>query len=368
MGKWYPISDQHKKDVTIMKKWIAFTLTALLLAGCAKRTQAPATAPTQTAPAATVQETTAATQAAAPAVTGAEALTGPWYLDTQKNDMGQLRLLFGSSLASGTSMEIRSNGNISYSIGAGTGGAGTYTYDGKVLTADITGFAENTAETTLFTLVTEDGKVWLTQEVYGLTVYWTQEEPVVEVDRDLAEYAQILDLYNKALAEHWDRQACGDNGVNYLVSGLDADSVGWVLQDVDGDGVKELLIGSLGAPNIYALYTVTDGAPKLVAEAFERSAWYLEPDGILVNEGHNSAFQMGYQFFWLRNGGLVLNNALIADYHANENAPWYLAKDEDWDVKNDTKVSTEQAESWIRAYQQNFVEPDYAPFSQYAAG
>lgn len=355
-----------------MKKWIALILAfAFVLAGCGKRTTAPATAPAEVTQAASAVETMAQEVTAAPEMpTGstAEMLAGPWYLDGQKNNMSELRLLFGSSLASGTSMEIRSNGQISYSIGAGTGGAGTYTFDGKTVIANITGFAENNTETTVFTLVNEGGKIWLSQEIYGMTVYWTQDEPVVEVDRDLAEYAQILDLYNKALAEHWDRQACGDNGVNYLVSGLDAGSVGWILQDVDGDGVKELIIGAVGAPNIYVLYTIESGAPKLVAEAFERSAWFLEPDGILVNEGHNSAFQMGYQFFWLKNGELVLNNAIIADYHANEGAPWYLAKDEDWDVSNDTKLSTQQAESWIKAYQQNFVEPDYAPFSQYAAG
>lgn len=353
-----------------MKKWIALILACtFLLAGCGKRTTAPATAPAEVTQAALTAETEPLqTVPTAPAQTAGNDLVGPWYLDGQKNNMGELRLLFGSSLSSGTSMEIRSNGQISYSIGAGTGGAGTYTFDGKTLTADITGFAENNAETTVFTLVSEGGKIWLSQEVYGLTVYWTQEEPVVEVDRDLAEYAQILDLYNKALAEKWDAQTCIDQGVNYLISHLDANTVGWILQDVDADGVKELLIGAKGEPNIYSMYTVTGGAPKEIISAFERSAWYLEPDGILVNEGHNSAFQMGYQFFWLKNGALELNNAIIADYHANEGAPWYLAKDGDWDVSNDTKLSTQQAEAWIKAYQQNFVELDYTPFSQYAAG
>lgn len=349
-----------------MKKWMILFLAALALAGCAKKSDPPATTAVTEPPiiAEPIPETTQS-KALDPSD-----LVGPWYLDTGKNDLKALRVLFGSSMASGTGMEIRSNGQISFSIGAGAGGAGTYTVEGNTLVSRLVSFAESDEQEFRFEVTEENGKTYIMQNIYDTTVYWTQDAPDAASDLAISDYSAVLDLYNRALHEGWDVETCRDNEVNYLLAmgGQDAASIGWVLQDVDSDGSKELLIGPVGQPNIYALYTLENGSPKQLIDAGERSAWYLEPDGILVNDGSSSAFLHHMMFYWLKNGKLDLNNGLISDYAANEAEPWFLTTDTDDSRNNDTKITTARAEELVRAYQSNYVSPDYTPFSQYAAG
>lgn len=348
----------------MMKKWFCLLLTLLLLAGCAKRVDAPASSLATTPDVTPIPEL----ETTEP-LTEISELVGPWYLDNAKNDMTEMRVLFGSSMGSACAMEIRSNGQISFSIGAGTGGAGSYRFDGKTLDATVVSFSESREEHFTYRVIREDGKLRLAQEIYDTTVYWTQDEPVAEDRLNADAYASVLDLYNKALHEKWGAQKCIDNHVNYLIGmGNSSDTIGWCMKDVDGDGQAELLIGMVDSPNIYALFTLADGAPKQIVDAGERSAWYLEPDGILVNQGSSSAFLSHMMFYWLRDGKLVLNNGLISDYQANESEPWYLTTDEDDSRANDTKISNEKGEELEKAYRSNFVDLDYTPFSQYAAG
>lgn len=347
-----------------MKKTLCFLLAVMMLAGCAKRTQAPAVSPATEPPEA---QTIPAPEPANPRTEIGE-LVGPWYLDSGRNNMTEMRVLFGTSMVSGSTMEIRSNGQISFSIGAGTGGAGSYRFDGQVLDGTFVSYMGSREEAYTFTVIREDGKLWLAQSIYDTTIYWTQEEPAFEASVPDA-YGAVLDLYNKALYEGWDDERCRNGGVNYLMgNGLTAENVGWCTRDVDGDGSPELLIGSVGKPNFYALYTLVDGQPKQVVDATERSGWCIEPDNILVNDGSNSAFEHITMFYWLKNGRLELNNGIIADYHANEGAPYFLTTDLDDRRDNDTKLSNEKAEELLKAYSSNYVVLDYTPFSQYAAG
>lgn len=347
-----------------MKRMIYIAVLLLVLAGCGKKVPAPATAPaTEPVPVETLP---------APAPTEApmtvEALVGPWYLDTAKNDMADLRVLFGTSMASGTSLEVRSNGQIGFSLGAGAGGSGSYSFDGSALHGQFITYSGSEELACDFAVVKEGDALWLAQSIYDTTIYWTQEEPAFEASVPDA-YGAVLDLYNKALYEGWDDERCRNGGVNYLMgSGLTAENVGWCTRDVDGDGSPELLIGSVGKPYFYALYTLVDGQPKQVVDATERSGWCIEPDNILVNDGSNSAFEHITMFYWLKNGRLELNNGIIADYHANEGAPYFLTTDLDDSRDNDTKLSNEKAEELLKAYSSNYVVLDYAPFSQYAAG
>lgn len=348
-----------------MKKWICIFIAAALLAGCHKRVEAPAAA---TAPQSPAVELIEETQPAAPQITIGD-LVGPWYLDTAKNDMDGLRVLFGSSMASGTGMEIRSNGQMSFSIGAAAGGAGSCTLEGGSLQAQLVSFAESRAEDYTFAIMQEEDTILLAQDIFDTTVYWTQKEPEIASSTDVGQYSTVLDLYNKAMHEHWSVEKCRDNDVNYLIAIIDdAAMVGWEVRDVDSDGSPELLIGDVGGPNIYALYTMAQGTPKQVIDAGERSAWYLEPDGILVNDGSSSAFLHCWLFYWLKNGALELNNGILSDYQANEAEPYYLTTDLDDSRDNDTKLSTAKAEELITAYQTNYVTPNYSPFSSYAAG
>ena len=73
------------------------------------------------------------------------------------------------------------------------------------------------------------------------------------------------------------------------------DMIGYQIRDLSGDGVPELLIGTPvetteeSVSNIFALYTVKDGAVQLVQEGWTRNAWCLMADGGFYNSGSNGA-------------------------------------------------------------------------------
>ena len=71
-------------------------------------------------------------------------LAGPWHLDKEKTDISAIEAAwetFPGYGEWGASMEIRSNGQMSWYIGA-VGGSGTYTMEGNVLHAKLTDSVE----------------------------------------------------------------------------------------------------------------------------------------------------------------------------------------------------------------------------------
>ena len=72
--------------------------------------------------------------------------------------------------------------------------------------------------------------------------------------------------------------------------------IGYAITDLSGDGVPELIVATMPVEdaeetrcNILALYTVQNGAVKLVNEGWARNCWYLLQDGTLYNSGSNGA-------------------------------------------------------------------------------
>ena len=177
-------------------------------------------------------------------------------------------------------------------------------------------------------------------------------------------YSGILNLYTQAIKEEWDPAECAERGVNYLTAMVRGyGDVGYWYYDVNEDGSPELFIGCVGSREIYALYTLSaDGQPLQLIDAGERSSYYLEPDNCFVNFGSGSAYSGGYRILMMGDGELYLHCALLYDFSVNSEDPWFLAYDDDWDISNDKKVSTSFAESAVRAYEDNYVSPEYVPF------
>ncbi|MBR5969707.1 MAG: hypothetical protein IK016_05095 [Lachnospiraceae bacterium] len=72
-----------------------------------------------------------------------DSLVGPWHL-AEDTDMETLSEVFPGAAEFGSGMEIRSDGRISWYIGA-DGAMGTYVMEGNTLTADVTGELDGVA-------------------------------------------------------------------------------------------------------------------------------------------------------------------------------------------------------------------------------
>lgn len=101
-------------------------------------------------------------------------LVGPWHLDNEKNDLAAFADsldLFPGYGEWGASMEIRSNGQMSWYIGA-EGWHGTYTLEDGVLHAQLTSDLEQSTQLWVFRIATENETAELEMDYQDMTIYW----------------------------------------------------------------------------------------------------------------------------------------------------------------------------------------------------
>ena len=100
-----------------------------------------------------------------------EDLVGPWHLDAEKNDLVEFMDRFPGYMEFDASMEIKSDGLMSWYIGA-IGWHGRYTVEDKVLSAEMDSDLEPVKETWVFRIVPEKESFCLEMDYEDITVYW----------------------------------------------------------------------------------------------------------------------------------------------------------------------------------------------------
>ena len=130
--------------------------------------------------------------------------------------------------------------------------------------------------------LTADARIY----VNGLEV----DEPAVPVV-----YEPILKQYRTALKENWNGQQLVDAGLNFMVKDVLPEAVGYAVEDLDDDGVPELIIGTISTDDFYGklifvLYTVdNDGEPVQIFSSIEQDRYYYAGGIRFANIG-SSAF------------------------------------------------------------------------------
>ena len=82
---------------------------------------------------------------------------------------------------------------------------------------------------------------------------------------------------------------------------------GWLLRDLDGDGIPELLLGADwgdGHSVIFNIYRLDGAKAVRVVDGWSRSRWYLCTDGSLAHEGSDGASEGTYSYYRYENGAL----------------------------------------------------------------
>ena len=162
-----------------MKRMTVLFLAAILclcLAACGK-------APEQSSQ---DVHTEAAEKAEEPVQQSAE-LVGPWHLDSEKNDLAAFADsldLFPGYGEWGAGMEIRSDGQMSWYIGA-EGWHGTYTLENRMLHAQLTSDLEQSTQLWDFRITTEGEVAELEMDYQDMTIYWVygdQEDTANGID------------------------------------------------------------------------------------------------------------------------------------------------------------------------------------------
>ena len=191
----------------------------------------------------------------------------------------------------------------------------------------------------------------------------TGEAPVVTA-KPL--YSEILDNYFDALLQGLEPNDYMDRGLNYLPGIVkDINEVGYCLEDLDGDGSSELMIGSVSDNLIYAMYTMKNDEEVQLIDAGERNSFQLTSDGLFLNRGSNGAASNGYNLYTFQDGELKFQDALVFDAGRDEQNPWFYCTTETWDADSMTPLETANAESLVEDLEASVVPIAFVPFAQY---
>lgn len=126
-----------------------------------------------------------------------------------------------------------------------------------------------------------------------------EETPTVE-----QAYAVVIGEYYTALEQRRNGAELMEAGLNYMAADCYGDAplenLGYAIADIDGDGVQELLIGTIKADEFYekmvfSLYTLDEnGVNKLVFDGTERNRYYYAGENRFANLG-SSAFNDSFE-------------------------------------------------------------------------
>ena len=146
------------------------------------------------------------------------------------------------------------------------------------------------------------------------------------------------------------------------------DQIGYTLYDLDADGQPELLIGEMDTELpvnsiIFDAYTLKDGNAVQIFESESRNRYYLVEDEagaiLIANEGSNGAASSGWLYYTVSGDRLTVQQAIMYDAAADEENPWFMAYDDDWDTSNDEPVDEDMAQSVINSYTDNYAKLDW---------
>ena len=164
-------------------------------------------------------------------------------------------------------------------------------------------------------------------------------------DPDLA-YSELVERFRTLVSDPFgqDSDKPGEMGVLEAARAAGDNAVyemGYLIEDLSGDGIPELAVGGLnGMTN--ALYTLVDGKPELVFEGWYRSSYVYMGDGHFYYYGANSAAENGQGVFYLTKDGTELecesflftglNSDGDLDVYYNETGSWDPAESEKSDM------------------------------------
>ena len=176
--------------------------------------------------------------------------------------------------------------------------------------------------------------------------------------------------YDALLAEISDLRRSGASDVQTdfshdLLSANDYyQTPGWLLRDLDGDGV-ELLLGADwgdGHTVIFNIYRLDGAKAVRVVDGWKRNRWYLCTDGSLANECSSSAFESSYSYYRYTSGELQHLETLLYLDDGSGSSPWRYSVTADHYVSSDDFRSVTEAEAAAVMDKYTYEPLPFTPF------
>ena len=180
----------------------------------------------------------------------------------------------------------------------------------------------------------------------------SQDSPVTSYP----EYDEIIWQYYNGVNANWSMEDYSEKNLCYL-AGYETSSsdIGYCTMDIDGDGIEELLIGSVNKDAdpytgmFFDLYTMIDGQRTLVVSSEERNRYYLCEDHTIAYEGSGSAWNSDYKYYDFVSGKLQFKENVFYDAYDHPENPWFYATTEDC-TDYSTPISEEEGQNIMEKY------------------
>ena len=142
-------------------------------------------------------------------------------------------------------------------------------------------------------------------------------------------------------------------------------SLGYCTMDINGDGIEELMIGSVNE-NAYTgmffdLYTIVDGQISLVISSGERDRYYLCEDYTIANEGSGGALSSVSGYYDLISDQLQLKEGVFMDGYDHSDNPWFYTSTNIYEDYS-TPISESEAQGIMDKY--TYMTLPYVPLDE----
>lgn len=148
----------------------------------------------------------------------------------------------------------------------------------------------------------------------------------------------------------------------------DYEILGYLIEDIDGNGIDELIFGGNGTrPDgswdgiIYDIYTISDGELVHVLNGWERNRYYFCENGMIANEGSSSVAKSNHAYFTFWGSELHLIEAVIYDGERDQINPWFYSTESEYDTEYAEPISEELAKEIREKYV--YEHPTFIPFT-----
>lgn len=194
-------------------------------------------------------------------------------------------------------------------------------------------------------------------------------------------YSKVIEKYINSAPWKWPCMIQIDE-INVdceLYSMHDLDTVGYVLKDIDNNGVDELLVGPTdNNGEIYTAFSLVDGDLVLLFMSWSRSRNYLLDSGNIFKNGsggasvsvwYNEAISDNKRDMVIQDG-VIMDGIYAESIGAVDNAfdydpdkVWFKTTSSDYD--DYVSISAQEANETIDSWEGSKVHIDYVPLSKY---
>lgn len=190
-------------------------------------------------------------------------------------------------------------------------------------------------------------------------------------------YVAVLNKYQDALKAKSNEQTLLKSGLSTLLpelyEGNPQDNVGFYLNDFNGDGTMDLIIGVMKGYSHYPYaivdyYTLDNNGDAYSVFQSEPKDYYTlcNKAQVLEKATDGDKYTVWYLYGFNSNGmSLTFKQGLLRDKYANAKSPWFLAKDLDGDSSNDKHLKKEDGKARQADLDANRKQLTFTKFSGY---